>query len=68
MFSARLPEYLNLDVVKTELYDRYRIEVPLLPWQAEKLIRVSIQAYNDFEDADALLEALRQLMRKTFQS
>ena len=48
MFGARMPEYFDLDVVKTELYDRYRIEVPLLPWQAEKLIRVSIQAYNDF--------------------
>ena len=68
MFGARLPEYFDLDVVKTELYDRYRIEVPLLPWQAEKLIRVSIQAYNDSEDADALLEALGQLMRKTFRS
>lgn len=52
----------NLATLKKRLYDECRIEVPLTEWNGIHLIRVSIQAYNDARDSDALLEALRSLL------
>lgn len=61
MGVAALPRS-NLMVLKKRLYDEYRIEVPLIEWNDMRLIRVSIQAYNDRRDADALLDALKSLL------
>ncbi len=61
MFAARLPP-VELDTLKRELYDRFRIEVPLIQWNGQPLIRVSFQAYNSAADAEALLAALAQLL------
>jgi isopenicillin-N epimerase len=52
----------NLTVLKQRLYDDYRIEVPVTEWNGLHLMRVSIQAYNDRRDADALLAALSSLL------
>jgi len=64
MFAARLPA-ADLDRLKGRLYDEYRIEVPLRQWNGQPLIRVSFQAYNDRADADALVDALAQLLPLT---
>ena len=61
MFAARLPD-VDLDRLKERLYDEFRIEVPLFKWNGQPLIRVSFQAYNSQADADALVEALAQLL------
>ena len=53
---------MDLAALKTRLYDEYRIEVPLLRWQGNPLIRVSVQGYNDQADTDALLAALEELL------
>jgi isopenicillin-N epimerase len=58
MFTAVLPDAIGIVGLKAALYDRYRIEVPLIDWNGKKLIRVSIQGYNTQKDADALLQAL----------
>jgi isopenicillin-N epimerase len=63
MFSALLPE-LDIDQLKLDLYNKYKIEVPILRWNDQPLIRVSIQAYNDQEDTNKLLSALTQLLPK----
>ena len=60
-FAARLPE-CDLDVLKTRLYDEHRIEAPLIRWNGQAFIRVSFQAYNDEDDADALVRALARLL------
>ena len=60
-FTACLPA-CDLDALKTRLYDEHRIEAPLIHWNGQAFIRVSFQAYNDEEDADALLRALAQLL------
>jgi isopenicillin-N epimerase len=52
----------NLKALKQRLYDEYKVEVPLIEWNALPLIRVSIQAYNDRRDADVLLYALKSLL------
>ncbi len=62
MFAARLPD-VDLDLLKERLYTEFHIEVPLFRWNDRPLIRVSFQAYNDRADADALIDALYQLLQ-----
>jgi isopenicillin-N epimerase len=52
-------------VLKSRLYEEYRIEAPLTQWQDRQFIRISIQAYNDQADVDALLQALSILLPQT---
>ena len=61
MVSVRLPE-MDMAALKTRLYDQYRIEVPLVMHHGELLLRVSFQAYNSADDADALLAALEEIL------
>jgi selenocysteine lyase/cysteine desulfurase len=56
--AARLPAEVDTDRVKARLWDEFRVEVPLIVWNGQKLIRVSFQAYNSEADADALVKAL----------
>lgn len=59
MVAVRLPD-VDLDRLKRQLYDQFRIEVPLMRWNDQPLIRLSFQAYNCQADADALVGALAQ--------
>jgi len=60
---APLPQPTDLVELKNRLYDQFHIEVPLIEWNGNKLMRLSVQAYNSQEDIDALLEALKVLLR-----
>lgn len=59
MGSARLPDQTDLNKLKIILYDDYKIEIPLTQQGKNKYIRVSIQGYNDFEDGNKLINALK---------
>lgn len=61
MGVAPLPP-TNLPVLKSRLYDEFKIEVPLTEWQDKQFIRVSVQGYNTQEDIDALIGALEILL------
>ena len=61
MFSSLLPE-IDIDQLKLDLYQQYKIEVPILRWNTRPLIRVSFQVYNDRDDANKLIEALELLL------
>jgi isopenicillin-N epimerase len=61
MASVRLP-VVDPDQLGRRLYEEYRIEVPLMQWNGQPLLRVSFQAYNDQADADALVDALARLL------
>jgi len=52
---------MDADALKTTLYDRYRIEVPVTQHQDQVFVRVSVQGYNTQEDLDRLLDALLAL-------
>jgi isopenicillin-N epimerase len=52
----------DLARLKSRLYDEYKIEVPLVQWQDQQFIRISIQAYNDEQDVVALVDALKDLL------
>ncbi|MDX1615501.1 MAG: aminotransferase class V-fold PLP-dependent enzyme [Candidatus Promineifilaceae bacterium] len=62
MAVARLPNLADLDGLKQQLYDDFRVEVPLGEWRGQQFVRISIQAYNSEEDVDALLRALQALL------
>jgi isopenicillin-N epimerase len=61
MAVAPLPPS-NLPMLKKRLYDECRIEVPLIEWNGRHLVRISIQAYNDQDDVDALVSGLKLLL------
>lgn len=61
MGVAPLPP-CNTTILKSRLYDEYRVEVPLTQWRDRQFVRISIQAYNTREDVDALVEALHSLL------
>lgn len=64
MFAARLPDATDLVRLKRRLYDEYQIEVPLVEWNGQKFVRVSVQVYNTAEDLDTLAEALRRAVQE----
>jgi len=45
--------------LKRRLYDEHRIEVPVFDTRFGAVLRISVQAYNDESDLDALATALR---------
>lgn len=62
MFAAPLPAKTDVALLKTRLYDEFRIEVPTMEWNGNKLIRVSVQGYNTEADLEALYRALARLL------
>lgn len=59
MVSIPLPTHIPAETLKQTLYDDFRIEVPIVPWQNETLLRVSVQGYNTEEELDLLVKAIR---------
>ncbi len=62
MFSAPLPKSVDLVELKNRLYEEYNIEVPLIEWNGNKLIRVSVQGYNTRRELKFLRTALSRLL------
>ena len=52
----------DLAILKSRLYDEFKVEIPFTQWQDQQFIRISIQAYNDQEDIDLLIKALELLI------
>lgn len=57
MATLRLPP-CNTAQLQSHLWNEERIEVPVITWNGEPFIRVSIQGYNTEEDVLKLLAAL----------
>lgn len=62
MGIAPLPPGTDLALLKRRLYDEYRVEVPLIDWNSQKFVRISVQGYNTQADLDALTKGLRALL------
>lgn len=62
MGIAPLPSNTELSTLKTRLYDEHRVEVPLIDWNGQKFVRISVQGYNTQGDLDALYDGLRELI------
>lgn len=52
---------MDADQLKTLLFDRHRIEIPVTTHKDRLFVRISIQGYNTREDADALVAAIREI-------
>jgi isopenicillin-N epimerase len=55
---------LYTDPLQAELLERWRIEVPIIPWPAPpaRLVRISAQLYNSLEQYRLLADALTMLL------
>ena len=49
--------------LKARLYDRYRIEIPVVVWRDQRFVRISVQGYNTRADAQKLVDALAEILR-----
>ncbi|KAA0260051.1 MAG: aminotransferase class V-fold PLP-dependent enzyme, partial [Chlorobiota bacterium] len=63
MASVKLPANAPADL-KAQLYDQYKIEIPIFPHNGERFIRISLNGYNSEKDVDILIEALEKLIPK----
>ncbi len=54
------PMHGALDPLQRALYERYRIEVPVVPWPGpgSRLLRISAHIYNQLSEYEVLAEAL----------
>jgi len=52
----------DIGLLKSRLYDEYKIEIPLIQWQDQQFLRISVQGYNAQADIDRLVEALKVLL------
>lgn len=50
------------EVLQRRLYDEFNIEIPIITWNGQTFIRLSVQGYNTPADINALLEALNGLL------
>jgi isopenicillin-N epimerase len=50
------------DELWRQLYDEFKVEVPVYEWGGRRLLRVSIGPYNDEEDIDRLIATLSELL------
>ena len=48
--------------LKQQLYDEFRVEIPIIAWNGRQFVRVSVQGYNTRADVDILVEALAELL------
>lgn len=62
MVSVPLPQTVDPQTLKNQLYDQFKIEIPVLTWNNIRLVRASFQAYNSLQDLNSLVSALRTLV------
>ncbi|MGV3697318.1 aminotransferase class V-fold PLP-dependent enzyme [Flavobacterium sp.] len=55
----------NPTELKSLLYDKYKIQVPVMPLNGNFYIRYSVNAYNSQEDLDKLYQALEEIIKTT---
>ena len=62
--SDTFADPLGIHPLQETLYQRYRIEVPLIPWPAppSRLLRISAQLYNRREQYVFLADVLTRLL------
>ena len=51
--------------LKKELFEKYKIEIPVMHLEDKIFLRYSIQAFNSQEDLDKLFNALVEIQAKT---
>jgi isopenicillin-N epimerase len=63
MAAMQLPEGTDPNLLKEILWSQFKIEIPVFLWNNRPFIRCSIQAYNSEQDVNALLNALKKVLK-----
>jgi isopenicillin-N epimerase len=61
MFIARLPME-SVDRIRDAMWPEFKIEIPVLTWNDQAFVRVSVQAYNTPQDMERLLGAIEKYL------
>jgi isopenicillin-N epimerase len=61
MVAMPIPE-CDPKQVHDQLWERYKIEIPVFKWQDHYIARLSVQGYNSRPQMDCLLQALSELL------
>jgi isopenicillin-N epimerase len=62
MAIAPLPPLTDIVSLQKQLYEKYRVEVPLIDWNGHKFVRISVQGYNTPADLKALTNGLEEIL------
>ncbi|MEO1645834.1 MAG: aminotransferase class V-fold PLP-dependent enzyme, partial [Chloroflexota bacterium] len=62
LVAIPLPDTVNPEQLKHDLYEQFRVEVPITTYKDKVFVRISIAAYNTPSDIDALIKALEALL------
>ncbi len=61
MISVPIPKVKEIEFQR-KLYQNYKIEIPIIPWENKSFARISYQLYNSFKDLKKLEYALKKLL------
>ena len=50
------------EALQRRLYGEFSVEIPIITWNGESLVRISVQGYNTRADVDVLIKALAKLL------
>jgi isopenicillin-N epimerase len=62
MAALPLPAGTDARLLKTRLYDEYRVEIPSTQWGETPCLRISVQGYNTRQDVERLIDAVTALL------
>ena len=62
MFAVEVPSKHKPYELQKNLFDQFKIEVPVISWSNKYLLRISIQGYNSMEDVTSLCQALEKII------
>ena len=61
--AVELPQSVgDVRAFKQQMYDEFRVQMPILQWGDKKMARISVQGYNDSADIETALEAFSALL------
>ncbi|MCF6240760.1 MAG: aminotransferase class V-fold PLP-dependent enzyme [Bacteroidales bacterium] len=62
MYAHPLPQKINGKLLKTKLYDEYKIELPVSTQNNVEYLRISLQIFNNKSELDILFARLKYLL------
>ena len=60
--DLHLPEHVNGPELQRRLFDEHKVEIPVMEWNGRRLIRVSIQGYNNRSDLERLYDGIAAIL------